>query len=98
LLQLVLLAAFLVFNYFLLRWLVRQLVIESEWLRDPDMRAEVLRRNGPDQLRGFLGFGSNIPFSKNPIALLVSNVAVIYGVLWADYAIIREQWPWLLGG
>jgi len=34
--QIVLLAVFLVFNFFVLRWLARRLVIASEWLRDPD--------------------------------------------------------------
>lgn len=97
-LQLVLLLAFVFFNYFVLRWLARQLVTESEWLRDPEQRAEVLRRHGLAELRHFLIVRRLDSWYSNPIARLTSNVAVIYGVLWADYITIREQWPWLLGG
>jgi hypothetical protein len=98
LLDLVLLAAFLVFNFFVLRWLARRLVTESAWLRDPDLRTKVLRRHGLGQLREFLVFRSWTSFSDNPIALLVGLSGLIYSVLWADYVTIREQWPWLLGG
>jgi hypothetical protein len=73
-------------------------VIESEWLRDPELRADVLRRHGLRELRHFLIFRRLDSLSANPIALLVGLVGLIYGILWADYVTIREQWPWLLGG
>jgi hypothetical protein len=97
LLQLVLLAAFVVFNFFLLRWLARRLMTESEWLRDPEERAAVLKQHGLHELRHFLIFRHWGSWSSNPIAMLVGHVALTYAILWADYVTIREQWPWLLG-
>ena len=97
LLQLLLLALFLVFNFFVLRWLARRLVIESAWLRDPDEREKVLRRHGLNQMKDFL-VRRPLWTSDNPIAHVLGLLGFIYGVLWADYVTIREQWPWLLGG
>ena len=96
----VLLPVFLIFNFFALRWLSRRLVVRSEWLWDPDRRAEVLKEYGLDELRELL-----IPFLggrsyswNNPLVLLLTLLGTIASVLWGDYLVIRERWPWLLGG
>ena len=92
-----LLAAFLIFNFFLLRWCIRRLVVEAEWLRDPDERAEVLREYGLDKLKERLP-GHGPRDWDNPMFKLLQSIALIVGILGADYITIRERWPWLLGG
>jgi len=97
LLDFLLLAAFLAFNFFLLRWVTRRLVVEAEWLRDPEERAKVLREYGSDKLRDRLPGG--VQWNRdNPMFKLLETIAFVIGILSIDYITIRERWPWLLGG
>ena len=96
-LDFLLLAVFLVFNFFLLRWVIRRLVVEAEWLRDPEERAEILREFGMDKLKDHLP-GSGQRNWDNPMFRLLQTIALVAGILGIDYITIRERWPWLLGG
>ncbi|HWL39796.1 MAG TPA: hypothetical protein VNO75_06115 [Gemmatimonadaceae bacterium] len=97
--DLLLLAVFLAFNLFALRWCVRQLVLESDWLRDPELRAEALRIESLNQLRSrLLPFLSRGHRTDSPADKFLGALALIVILLWADYFTIRHQWPWLLGG
>jgi hypothetical protein len=96
-LDFLLLAGFLIFNFFLLRWVIRRLVVEAEWLRDPEERAEVLREYGLEKLKDRLPGG--VQWNRdNPMFKLLEAIAFLIGILGADYITIRERWPWLLGG
>jgi hypothetical protein len=98
LLDFLLLSVFLLFNFFVLRWVARRLVVETEWLRDPEEREEVLREFGLDRVREHLFSSHRTGSWRNPMNQLLVLLGLIAGILWADYTTIRQQWPWLLGG
>jgi hypothetical protein len=96
LLDLLLLPLFLIFNVFVLRWCVRQLVIDAEWLRDPEQRVEVLREFGLDRVGQLLNPYHRNRITWNPLNRLLGWFGLIGAILWADYISVRELWPWLL--
>lgn len=96
-LDFLLLAGFLIFNFFLLRWVIRRLVVEAEWLRDPEEREKGLREFGLDRLKEQLP-GHGPRDWDNPMFKLLQTIGLIVGILSLDLITIRERWPWLLGG
>jgi hypothetical protein len=94
--QLLLLAPFLVLNYFVLRWLGRRLVLESAWLFDPKERDEGLQEYANDMIRDFPSFRLT-PWWSTPVGRLFTVLASLGGILTCDYATIGQFWPWLLG-
>jgi hypothetical protein len=96
LLDLLLLPLFLLFNLFVLRWCARQLVLDAEWLRDPEQRVEVLREFGLDRLGQLLNPFHGNRITWNPLNRLLGWFGLIGFILWADYISVRELWPWLL--
>jgi hypothetical protein len=91
----ILLPLFVLFNVLLLRALVRLALKEGAWLRDPEIRAKVLREYGLDELGRKLLPGIHF-FTIGPMHRLMVVLGVIGLVLVADYVTIRSQFPWLL--
>ena len=97
--HLLLLAPFVVLNYFVLRWLGRRLILESAWLFDPKERAEGLEEYANDMVRNFpsSSFSFTTPWWSTPMGRLFTVLGSIGTLLIGDYATIGQLWPWLLG-
>jgi hypothetical protein len=96
LLDFLLLPLFLIFNFFVLGWCARQIVVDAEWLRDPEQRVEVLREFGLDRVGQLLNPFQGNRITWNPLNRLLGWFGLIGFILYADYASVRQLWPWLI--
>jgi hypothetical protein len=98
LLDFVLLCAFVIFNFFVLRWCVRQVIVDGQWLREPGERDEILRQFSLDEIRQLWSPFRRDELPSNPATRLLGRLALIVVILWADRFTLHAQWPWIFGG
>ena len=97
-LDILLLLVLVLFNFFALRWCARQLVVDSQWLRDPEEREATLREFALDNLTRLWNPYQRDGLTSNALFRLLSWVLLIAVILWADRFAIHQQWPEFLGG
>jgi hypothetical protein len=96
LLDFVLLCALVIVNYLLLRWCVRQVVVDAQWLRNPGERDEIVREFALDRIGRLWNPYHRDELVGNPLYRLLGWLLLIAVIFWGDSYVIHHQWPWLL--
>ena len=97
-LDFLLLGVLVVLNYFALRWTVRQLMADGQWLLDPEEREEVLREYALNRVGELWNRYQRDSLTSNPLHRVFGWLLLIGVIFWADRFVIHHQWPWLLAG
>ena len=96
-LDLLLLLVLVLLNYFALRWCARQLVVDAQWLRDPEEREGILREFALNRLGQLWNPYQRDRLDSNPLYRVLGWLLLIGAIFWADRFAIHQLWPWLLG-